>query len=30
LNIKTQHAMKSDFDISIKDTLIWFSDLEIK
>jgi len=28
LNVKAQHAIKSDFDISIKDTLIAFSDLE--
>jgi len=29
LNIKAQHVIKSDFDIFVKDTLIYFSDLEI-
>jgi len=29
LNIKTQHAIKSDFDTSVQGTLIFFSDLEI-
>jgi len=29
LNVKAQHAMKSDFDIFMIVTLICFSDLEI-
>jgi len=28
LNVKAQHDIKSDFDISMKDTLIYFSYLE--
>jgi len=28
LNIKAQHAIKSNFDIYVKDTLICFSNLE--
>jgi len=28
LNVKAQHAIKSDFDIFVNDALICFSDLE--